>query len=192
MPFNTLLLTCLKHGTSFQDPDPRARGKVSIVPGTGETILFFPIDDQQQRNAPCLMRQELGLSKKPVCDLLVFFANESEEIVLCLVELKGRDVAHAVEQIEETYAALNELAARSSISPRLWQRVHLKGYILMHGSMPQDVKKFKKPLEKLFGKGNYDIKSQKENQGDFLGDFLRQTQDQKQQKKDKPARKQKR
>lgn len=188
MPFNTLLLTCLKHGTSFQDPDPGARGKVSIVPGPGETILFFPIDDQQQRNAPCLMRQELGLSKKPVCDLLVFFANESKEIALCLVELKGRDVAHAVEQIKETYAALNELAARSSISPRLWERVHLKGYILMHGSMPKkEVKKFKDPLEVLFGAENYAIERNED-----LGDFLRQTQDQKQQKKDKPARKRKR
>jgi hypothetical protein len=72
MPFNTLLLTCLKHGTSFQDPDPDARGKVRMEPGKGETILFFPIDDQQQRNAPCLMRQKLRLSEEPVCEPQIF------------------------------------------------------------------------------------------------------------------------
>jgi len=158
-----------------------------MAPGPGETILFFPIDDQQQRNAPCLMRQKLRLSEEPICDLLVFFANESKEIVLCLVELKGREIAEAVKQIETTYHALNTLA-RSAISPRLWERVHLKGYILMHGSMPKkEVKKFKDPLEDLFGAENYAIERNED-----LGDFLRQTQDQKQQKKDKPARKQKR
>lgn len=58
----------------------------------------------------------------------------------------------------------------------------------MHGSMPKkEVKKFKDPLEDLFGAENYAIERNED-----LGDFLRQTQDQKQQKKDKPARKQKR
>ena len=98
MPFNTLLLTgCFLPGkTSFTEDGVQ----LSLQPESGETVLFFSIDDQSNPN--CKFRQVLGIQNdKKICDLIVFYAKENERII-CFVELKGSKLGTAVEQVTNT------------------------------------------------------------------------------------------
>jgi len=103
MPFNTLLLSCclLPGKTSHIENGVN----VSLQPASGETVLFFHIDEQSNPN--CKFRQLLGLNQEgmKICDLIVFYAKENERII-CFVELKGGDIKTAKEQVINTYTYL--------------------------------------------------------------------------------------
>lgn len=66
---------------------------VRVQPVSGETILFFSIDDHS--NPPCKFRQLLGMQGENICDLLVYYATQQERTV-CFVELKGKNRGKAV------------------------------------------------------------------------------------------------
>ncbi len=156
MPFNTLLLNCLLHGTSFSEKG----ATVHIKPQTGETILFFGIDDNDRE---CSLRQTLGMQQGVICDLVVFYARQdSEKKVICLVELKGSDVKHAARQIKSVHQHFSK-SLRQHVRWIDW-----RACIYMGGSAHKDMKKVRLELEKTFGKGNVSITRESD-----LGSFLR-------------------
>lgn len=160
MPFNTLLLACLQHGTGVT----QKRVSVHAVPQKGETILFFKTESEIARKDFSIMVGE------PVCDYLVFYAKEGKT-VLCLVELKGNDTDHAIEQILSTYShiqsRLNELRGKACWPPI--QQITWKAYVCCSAkSSISYTKSYAARLEKTFKKGNFKITHE-----DELGDFLR-------------------
>ena len=161
MPFNNLLLSsCLLPGqTSYTENGV----EINIKPSSGETILFFLIDNQSNPN--CKLRQLLGLEQEgmKICDLIVFYAKESKRII-CFVELKGGDIKTATEQVITTYTYFKKFLKQSEPSLNFIA----KAYIKSNSSVPQEIHKYKQELKRTFGEGNYDI-----SRNSDLGNFLR-------------------
>lgn len=135
MPFNTLLLSgCLLPGKTSHKEDGV---EIRIQPDSGETILFFSIDPEKNPN--CQLRQLLGLDKEGMksCDLIVFYATESQNII-CFVELKGRKIEIAKEQVINTYTYFYKVFKK--LQPSL--SFIAKAYIRYEGSAPQEIKKY--------------------------------------------------
>ncbi len=162
MPFNTLLLVSLITETSLSESGI----EVTMNQRAGEKILFFVIDKQS-------VRQYLGLQGK-ICDGLVFYTRKDEnKKIFCLVELKGSNLNDAVDQVISSYVQLKKsleqsLTNMSSEKLPLLGMINWKAFIRLRGGSPKDVKRHKKRLEATFGRGNYDIKEDKD-----LGKFLR-------------------
>jgi hypothetical protein len=143
MPFNTLLLTSLHHGTSASESGIT----VNAEPQRGETILFFRTDNS-------IVRQNLNMTK--VCDYLVFYARKNEQKkVLCFVEMKGTRLEDATEQIIKSYQHINELLRSSSFQQL--QYILWKAYICTDGQAPKEIQKCSNQLKRAFGKNNYSI-----------------------------------
>lgn len=161
MPFNTLLLSCclLPGKTSYKEDGV----EVSLQPASGETVLFFHIDEKSNPN--CKFRQLLGLDREgmKICDLIVFYAKESERII-CFVELKGKDINTAKEQVINTYTYLDKFLKKTDSSLSFTP----KTYIVCNSSVPQELDKYKKELKNKFDEGNYEI-----SRNSDLGNFLR-------------------
>lgn len=161
MPLNNLLLSsCLLPGkTSYTENGV----EINIKPSSGETILFFCIDNKSNPN--CNLRQLLGLDREgmKICDLIVFYAKENTRII-CFVELKGRDIETATQQVINTYTYFIKLLKQSRKSLNFIAKVYIKS----NGSAPQEIEKYKQQLKEQFGDGNYDISKNSD-----LGDFLR-------------------
>ncbi len=165
MPFNTLLLTCLIPGTSVSEHS----GRVSVKPQPGEIVLSFVVDDQTNRDST--LRQDLGIVG-PICDCVYYYI-KGDKKVLCLVELKGSNVKHAVEQIINTFQRLKQslgaCTLRRKCRPRFLQ-IDWRAYVYIHGSVPRNIKPEQKTLAREFGKGQFLITTR----GRDLGRFLRQ------------------
>lgn len=157
MPFNILLLTCLTSKTGFT----ASGGRVSLHPLPGEIALFFSIDSPSKR-------KDLKI-QGAISDYLVFYV-KGDEKVLCLVESKGKDLDHAIEQVINTKIQLRnsllDSLKRGSCESYL-QMITWKAYIYQHGSTPTEKKQSTKRLKDTFGNKNYDI-SHNEDIGDFL------------------------
>ena len=99
MPLDTLrqlLRNCLIHGTSFTESGVR----VYVNPQSGEKVRFYVLDEQS--NPDCTLRQDLEMSGR-ICDILVSYTRQGKSrAILCLVELKGRNLERAAEQIVNT------------------------------------------------------------------------------------------
>lgn len=161
MPFETLLLSsCLLPGrTDFKE----SNASVEVKPLTGETILFFNIDDKS--NPGCKLRQFLWGMKKgePMCDLIVFYAKDNEHVI-CFVELKDNigDLGHGTEQVINTY---------NTFKVHLKKSYTAKAFIYAcAGSLPYEHEEYQRELLKAFGKNNFDFNNRS---NDGLGDLLR-------------------
>ncbi|MDZ8185911.1 MAG: hypothetical protein RMX96_13790 [Nostoc sp. ChiSLP02] len=161
MPLNNLLLSsCLLPGkTSYTEKGV----EINIKPSSGETILFFCIDNQSNPN--CNLRQLLGLDREgmKICDLIVFYAKENIRII-CFVELKGGHIKTATEQVITTYKYFLKFLKQCGTSLNFIPKVYIKS----NSSAPQEIDKYKQQLKEQFGDGNYDISKNSD-----LGDFLR-------------------
>jgi hypothetical protein len=161
MPFETLLLSpCLLPGrTDFKE----SNASVEVKPLTGETILFFNIDDKS--NPDCKLRQFLWGMKKgqPMCDLIVFYAKDRERVI-CFVELKDNisDLGHGTEQVINTYDTF-KVHLQKSYTPKAFIYACV-------GSLPYEHEKYQRELLKAFGKNNFDFNNRS---NDALGDLLR-------------------
>ena len=143
MPFNLLLANHLYRGTSFTESGVPA----SIKPERDETILFFHLDSDENRRQ---FNQYLDIANtgELICDLLIYYfkhAHNEPEKAICLVELKGRDVSHGVEQLLNTYKIFN----KKLTGVRPFQNVKWGACIMIHpkSSAPKNTKKVLKPLE---------------------------------------------
>ncbi|MDD1424727.1 hypothetical protein MEO94_09615 [Dolichospermum sp. ST_sed9] len=161
MPFNTLLLSCclLPGKTSLKENGV----EVSLQPSSGETILFFHIDEKSNPN--CKFRKLLGLDREgmKICDLIVFYAQDNEKII-CFVELKGGDIKTAKDQVINTYTYFKKLLKKTD--PLL--KFTAKTYIKSNVSGPQEMGKYQEELKAEFGEGNCRISKNSD-----LGTFLR-------------------
>jgi hypothetical protein len=158
MPFNTLLLISLLSENRFAESGI----EVSMTQQAGEKVFFFAMDKPD-------VRQSLQIQGH-LCDGLVFFSRQDEK-VLCFVELKGSDLDVAVAQVISTHKQLKQALEQSLKRMSCQTQMNLiswKAYIRLRGGSPKDVKHYKKQLEETFGKGNYDIKEDRD-----LGRFLR-------------------
>ncbi len=114
---------------------PKTRFKEKIVVTmdvqTGETVEFFSIDNQ--KNKDCKFNQKSGGGR--VCDLLVYYKKTDTRIGL--VEIKGNMINDAVEQIVETKKKIINKAHNVNF---IWIAI-----IISHGSAPipksEDIKK---------------------------------------------------
>lgn len=143
MPFNLLLANHLHRGTSFTEN----KASASITPKGDETFIFFHLDsdkNKQQFN----QYFEIANTGEPICDLLIYYfkhAHNEPENAICLVELKGRDVSHGVEQLLNTYKIFN----KKLTGVRPFQNVKWGACIMIRpkSSAPKNTKKVLKPLE---------------------------------------------
>lgn len=169
MPFNTLLLHSLIHATSVNENGVRAIAQQQ----EGERILFFHIDSAFVRIAWAMPRGE-GL-----CDYLVLYSKESNKPeerkkVLCLLELKGKDIVHATKQIIDTYKRIQELLKLNQHHAPI-QHIIWKAYICFNAHSPiSQTKSSINELKRIFkSEKHFDIVRDKgtdkrENFGEFL------------------------
>jgi hypothetical protein len=143
MPFNLLLANHLYRGTSFTESGVSA----SIKPERDETILFFHLDSDENRRQ---FNQYLDIANtgELICDLLIYYfkhAHNEPEKAICLVELKGRDVSHGVEQLLNTYEIFN----KKLTGVRPFQNVKWGAVIINHprSPTPKQTKHLLKPLK---------------------------------------------
>jgi hypothetical protein len=164
MSLDVLLLRCLRHGTSYTE----RKVPVTIQPQSGETILFFITDSDA-------FRQDLKV-QGPVCDLVILYSqSDTQETVICLVELKGRDLRHAAEQIQNTYTtlirsfeqSLRSLACRHHMQLITWKACICQGITTTD---QRDVATVKQELKPIFG-NNVDVLKK----GRDFDKFLRRT-----------------
>lgn len=141
MPFNLLLANYLHHGTSFKESGV----EVSIKPKNDETFLIFNIDSNKNKKQ---FNEYLGIadSGEKICDLLIYHFNHASsesKKAICLVELKGKDSNHAVQQLLNTYEIFNKHLRKGG----LFQDAKWGAFIMTHKR--SSVVKNTKPLMKL-------------------------------------------
>ena len=129
MPFNTLLLHGFIHGTSVEENGVRVTGHEQ----RGEKILVFRLDTKDKS-----IRRSLGFpDQSGICDYLFVLSRETlgergakeYKRTLCLVELKGKEVEHAIEQIVNTYNRLNDILRQDNSCRSFLKNVIWKAYI---------------------------------------------------------------
>ena len=161
MLFDHLLLSCclLPGKTSHKEDGVN----VSLQPASGETVLFFHIDEKSNPN--CKFRKLLGLDREgmKICDLIVFYAKDNEKII-CFVELKGGDIKTAKEQVINTYIHFKKVLKKTDPSLRFTPKTYIKSNV----SGPQETGKYQEELNTEFGEGNCRISKNSD-----LGAFLR-------------------
>ena len=109
MPFSFLLWNCLVPGaTSVSESGVSA----NLQRGSDESVLAFRIDTDG-------FRKRFNLSNPArVCDALFFYKVKESDPLLMFVELKGRDVAGAIQQLEQTLSTVRrELEQRGELVP---------------------------------------------------------------------------
>lgn len=144
MPFNSLILSCLlSRDTSFKDIGTGR--EIKIKPENDETILFFVIDSESNKSST--LRDDLSIEGK-ICDLLILYSpKDGDKKVICLTELKGKDIKQATEQVKNTFNSLTKKFDKNHLVKIKW-----KSYIHMNRcSAPHDLKKLKSQLDKLLG-----------------------------------------
>lgn len=168
MLFNVLILTCLSPKKYHGERQVRIRVSNN---SDEEVFLLFDIDSPEKQ-------RELGI-EGTVCDVLIFYTSQKKK-VLCLVELKGGDVRHAIEQLINTRKqlrrSLDDLNQSVICRPEL-QKINWKACIRFSGGAPQDIKTLSKELDKVFGRGNWSIERYKpgnaRDANEDLSDFIR-------------------
>lgn len=159
MPLTEHFQNCFCHGTSWKE----AGNRVNVAPSNGEIVKFFVIDPES--NPKCSFRDITKLMG-PICDLIVTYNNIRNQVqIICLIELKGNKLKHAIAQILNTQQALKK-------HHEIFRSANYRCFILIGGSAPiirdeTDINN----LNRNFGRGNFKI-TRKQNK-DELGKFLR-------------------
>ncbi len=120
-------------GTAWGESGRRA----SISREEDEEILLFRVDDAAVRGL---------FGGGPLCDLL-FLYRETRSVrrTAVLVELKGRDLNHAVEQLGGALAAVRKCATRE-FDVEAWKAV-----AVVRGAVPRDVERLRKRFDAEYG-----------------------------------------
>jgi hypothetical protein len=96
----------------------------------------------------------------------------SDEKIICFVELKGNDINKAIDQVTNTYRCFGRKIQRMKLknSKGLIESITCKAYIRLGGSAPIKIKDDEiEPLRKAFnGKKNIKISRDKD-----VGSFIR-------------------
>jgi hypothetical protein len=76
---------------------------VQLATESGALSIFIKVDEpDQSRNS---FKAICGMDKKsPCCDYLALYAQSNyPNLIICYVELKGKDIPHAADQITATF-----------------------------------------------------------------------------------------
>ncbi|MDQ2886388.1 MAG: hypothetical protein M3Y39_09900 [Chloroflexota bacterium] len=160
-----LLQSCLTPGTKAHESGLT----VSIEPEKDEEIYFFHIDCQEGNR--CLGMNTL--EKEKCNDYLVFYTREkSVNEVFCFLELKGKDIQRAKQQVLNTHkyvkALLIDRMSQAQIQNLIWSV-----YICLSNAAPQETQRVQNELSKLFGKGRVGIRAVREKDITNFPLFLR-------------------
>lgn len=137
MPFQTLLFDSLLPGSSYGEQGTR----VSVKQESGETVLFFRLDQpfHEKKGLRRYLKQD-----QPVSDILVFYRRNQEAVPrLCLVELKGGDLDHALDQLRATHQVLESHLKTMEVGRGNRPQVEWRGIVRMSGASPRSVDKRK-------------------------------------------------
>lgn len=170
--FAKTLMLLLSECTSSKTSCKEGKGKVSITPERGENVHFFHIDSDSGCRALKIDRHAPN-DEGTVCDCLAFLGKLNADMKeyenrICLVELKGSDIEHAMRQIKNTHKHLWELLLESPSKDHL-HKVIKKAYILRHGTTLKETKtlfQLEKELKTIF-------REFKKGRDSDLGPFLR-------------------
>ncbi len=135
-----ILRPCLISRTTFTDNGIT----VNVRPQRGELVKFFVVDERS--NPGSTLREILGMQGR-ICDLVVYYLKESSpEKVFCFVELKGKKIDDAVEQILDTFEALE---GSSEHSERIkWKALYLNRNRFSDKAGPRNYKSFKSEIRR--------------------------------------------
>ncbi|ODS39468.1 hypothetical protein BEH94_07965 [Candidatus Altiarchaeales archaeon WOR_SM1_SCG] len=151
------MINCIKDGTSYKEYGV----SVSVKHGKSETVLFFAIDSNSNNRSN--FRDVINTTV--ICDLLVYYSTDAGNKKICLVELKGKDVEHAADQLIETKEKTENLLKEKRYRNVIW-----KGLIVHRSSAPRQQKpELKRKLDYAFGRENYRmVHKMKYDLGDFI------------------------
>jgi hypothetical protein len=122
MSLDRLICSCLKPGTSFTE-----KGKtVTIAKRDDETILMFRTDSE-------IAKKILQIPR--ACDITYFYMRHRQRPKLLFVELKGKDIGEAGEQLRITIQRLRELI-RAQTHPNFPQNIDIRAIAVRTGSAP--------------------------------------------------------
>ena len=147
MPFTSLLLTGVQHKNNLTESHIGVSvEKRDLVGMKNEIFILFKSDG----NAPFIQwlrshqRGRAGCNPE-CCDGIAFYKTP-QSTTICFIELKGGDVAHAVEQIKNTYTTIKEALPEMGISTEIiWKAV-----IVSTSSKPGNLNNILKPLTDKF------------------------------------------
>ncbi|GAC1390036.1 MAG: hypothetical protein NVS4B11_03040 [Ktedonobacteraceae bacterium] len=149
MPFSVLLLTA---ASSEKHISGHGGDKVSMSNLlSNEVVLFFDKTDREE------VKRGLGMSsERKCCDGIIFYSNGIRKVI-CLVEMKSRNLGEAEEQIKSTYDRLRELMKRECESCNdYFEQIVWKAYVYRATGGPE--RQSEECVEKLmkygFKKGN--------------------------------------
>jgi hypothetical protein len=161
----TLLQGCLIAGTKAHESGLT----VSIERQEDELIYFFHTDCGEGNR--CLGMNTL--EKEKCNDYLVFYTKEkSVNEVFCLLELKGKDIQRAKQQVINTHEYISALL-KDKISQPQMQNLIWSVYICLSNSAPQETKRVQNELIGKFGKGRISIKTVVKKDNTNFPQFLR-------------------
>ncbi|MDQ1254286.1 MAG: hypothetical protein QG646_3517 [Euryarchaeota archaeon] len=129
-----------------------------------ESVRFYVIDEAS--NPRSTLRENLKINEG-ICDLVVYYTRTLKvtngKEIFCLVELKGKKIKDAVDQITDTFKVLKSHSSK---------KIKWKAYILINLASHIKVGDAeKRKLRQNFGRHGWRIT--KINDRDDLGDFLR-------------------
>jgi hypothetical protein len=137
---------------------------ISVDRKRDEKVKFYLLDREM---GPCdYMEKRREITQGEICDLVISYQkNESDEIIFCLVELKGININKAIDQISIVFDSLKRKeCAHHSIT---W-----KAYVCSHGSSPVKYDTtHENKLKERFLSGNFKIR--KNRKTDPFSSFLR-------------------
>ena len=157
-----ILEPCTISRTTFTDSGTTVNVRVKPK----ESVRFYVIDETS--NPRSTLRENLKIEKR-ICDLVVYYTKTLEITnsgeIFCLVELKGKKIKDAVDQITDTFNVLKSHSGK---------KIKWKAYILINlASHIYIGETERRKLKQQFGPHGWRIT--KNNDNDDLGGFLRKT-----------------
>jgi hypothetical protein len=156
-----ILSPCLISKTTFNDSGIT----VNVRRKEGESVRFFVIDEKSNPNSN--LRETLSIQGR-ICDLIVYYVKEEDpSAAFCFVELKGKRIDDALEQVVETFETIKGCTKNAG-------QIKWKAYILI--GIASHIKinpATKRILNAKFGDKDIDWRITKKNDRDDLGAFLR-------------------
>lgn len=145
------LQSCQKEGTRVQEEGIR----VSTTKMAGEIIILFHTDCDEGRRG--LKMEAPGIK---ICDYLFYYTKEGKKAeVVCFLELKGKKLEDAVEQVHKTHMQL-EAMSKEEIHRTHHPNFIWKVCICLSGqaSSMSHSQRIHDELKQKYGKGNVEIK----------------------------------
>lgn len=168
MPLNSLLLDSLWYKNELKENKTSIQINRSTLSQSSETFLLFKSDnDQSHFKKTWLRKYQTGYTGNPnCCDAIAYYhdnTNSEKPVTICFIELKGKDLPTAVEQIKMTYEAVSAQLKEDKIP---LSKIHWKAVIVTSYSLPRDKNTVIKPLIDKFSYDN--VKLEHTNKYDIL------------------------